>query len=224
MMESRHGSRAREFTALSPKEMYQAVVAKPGQKTGRGLADGGHFVRGARIAARPELMRWLKQTHAFGRVTAHLVASHVLGDGAVSARADVLLARPVAAAARPRFDGNEAVRRHAAPGVERVVCETYVGFRRGKQFAAVGPEGEAFVVALVLGGRGAGAVADALPRGSPNDARTPSHLAPVAAGPVEGGPSRRWTEDHRRALMRRETRPYLRRALCTAAGAVVAAP
>ncbi len=137
--------------ALSPKEMQDAIIANLSLKTGRDLAAWVALARAKKAGTRAETVRWLKSEHGLGHVTAQVVAEHAEGRGDAYAAEDALLDGLVPPPLRESYAQVEKLLRAAAPKVERVVCKTYVGFRAGRQFAAVRAEGDALLVALRLG-------------------------------------------------------------------------
>ena len=136
--------------ALSPKEMQAAIIATLLQKTGRDLEVWVAIARARKSGTRAETVRWLKGEHGLGHVTAQVVAQHAHGEGGAYDGEDTLLEELVPPPLRETFARVEQVLSAAAPKGDRVVCKTYVGFRSGRQFAALRAEGDALLVALRL--------------------------------------------------------------------------
>ncbi|MCU0699514.1 MAG: DUF4287 domain-containing protein [Myxococcaceae bacterium] len=136
--------------ALSPHDMNAAIERNLLSRTGKDLAAWVALARTRAGDDRRALIAWLKASHGLGHVTAQLVATRALVGSAPTARA--LLHQRFDERARALLEVVEPVVLGVSPDVERVVCKTYVGYRRKKQFAAIRPHRDGLEVAVALRG------------------------------------------------------------------------
>jgi hypothetical protein len=130
--------------AKSPKEMGEAIARNLPAKTGRTFQQWVDLVKKAGLATRPERVKWLKSKHQLGTVTANFIAAEAEGRSMIDAYAneDALLKNMYAgekAALRSLYDELARTARKLGGDVDLTVCKTYVGIRRGRQFAMIKP-------------------------------------------------------------------------------------
>jgi hypothetical protein len=128
----------------TPKEMGEAIRRNLPEKTGRTFDEWVSTVQRDGPADRREMVAWLKSEHQLGTVTANFIAAEAVGNSIEAAYADegALLSEMFAgdrAALRPIYDQLAETARKVGEDVELTVCKTYVGIRRGKQFAMLKP-------------------------------------------------------------------------------------
>jgi predicted transport protein len=128
----------------TPKEMIEAIRRNLPAKTGATYEQWVALAKKSGPKERKELTGWLKSEHHLGTVTAHFISSEAVGKSIVDAYADegALLDGMYSgekAALRPLFDRLAETVRELGDDVELTVCKTYVGIRRGRQFALIKP-------------------------------------------------------------------------------------
>jgi hypothetical protein len=128
----------------TPKEMIDAIRRNLPDKTGRSFDQWVALLKKQRLTDRKEMTEWLKSRHALGTVTAHFIAAEALGRSIAAEYADegALLDGMYSgdrAALRPVYDRLAETARKLGSDVELTVCKTYVGMRRGRQFAMIKP-------------------------------------------------------------------------------------
>lgn len=134
----------------SPKEMGEAIARNLPAKTGRTFDDWVGLVKKQGLASRKERVAWLKSRHQLGTVTANFIAAEAEGRSIIATYADeeALLESMYAgekAALRPLYDELASTARKLGTDVSLTVCKTYVGIRRGRQFAMIKPTNRARV-------------------------------------------------------------------------------
>jgi hypothetical protein len=140
----------------TPKEMGEAIRRNLPEKTGRTFEDWVALTKKDGPADRREMVAWLKSEHGLGTVTANFIAAEAVGKSIESTYADEggLLEGMFAgdrAALRPLYEKLAETARKIGDDVELTVCKTYVGIRRGRQFAMLRPTTKTRVdVGLVL--------------------------------------------------------------------------
>lgn len=139
----------------SPKEMGDAIAKNLPAKTGKTFEQWVKLAK-KHPGTRKERIAWLKSEHGLGTVTAMFIAAEAEGRSIVDTYSDegALLDNMFAgekAALRPLYDGVTTAARKLGKDVDLTVCKTYVGIRRGRQFAIVKPTTRTRVdVGLVL--------------------------------------------------------------------------
>jgi hypothetical protein len=133
-----------EVMPKTPREMGEAIRRNLPEKTGRTFDEWVSIVKQDGPAERREIVAWLKAQYELGTVTANFIAAEAVGESIEAAYADegALLDGMFAgdrAALRPIYDKLAETARKIANDVELTVCKTYVGVRRGKQFAMLKP-------------------------------------------------------------------------------------
>lgn len=128
----------------TPKEMGEAIRRNLPEKTGRTFEEWVALTKKDGPADRREMVAWLKLEHGLGTVTANFVAAEAVGKSIESTYADegALLEGMFAgdrAALRPLYEKLAETARKIGDDVEVTVCKTYVGIRRGRQFAMLRP-------------------------------------------------------------------------------------
>jgi len=140
----------------SPKEMVDALVRNLPAKTGRTFDEWVKLTKAGPATTREERVAWLKSEHGLGTVTAIFIAAEAEGRSVFDTYADegALLDNMFAgdkAALRPLCEGVITLATELGKDVDLTVCKTYVGVRRGRQFAMIKPTTRARVdVGLVL--------------------------------------------------------------------------
>ncbi len=149
----------------SPKEMGEAIARNLPAKTGRTFEQWVELAKSQPHAARKDRIAWLKSQHGLGTVTATFIAAEAEGKSIVDTYADeaALLNGMFAgekAGLRPLYDELAGVARKLGKDVDLTVCKTYVGIRRGKQFAMIKPTTEPHTIAprTLPDGRGSEAI------------------------------------------------------------------
>lgn len=156
----------------SPKEMGDAIARNLPRKTGRTFDEWVALTKKPGLASRKERIAWLKSEHKLGSVTALFIAAEAEGKSIVDeySNEDALLDAMYAgerAALRPLYDELAKTAKKLGKDVDLTVCKTYVGIRRGKQFAMVKPWKTRVDLGLVLRGvQPAGRLGPAGPIGS----------------------------------------------------------
>lgn len=128
----------------SPKEMGEAIARNLPAKTGRMFEQWVALLKKDGPDNRKERVAWLKSRHQLGTVTATFIASETEGRSIVDQYADegALLDGMYSgdkAGLRPLYDELAGMARKLGKDVELTVCKTYVGVRRGRQFAMIKP-------------------------------------------------------------------------------------
>lgn len=128
----------------SPKEMGEAIARNLPAKTGRTFEQWVALLKKDGPDNRKERVAWLKSRHQLGTVTATFIASEAEGRSIVDQYADegALLDGMYSgdkAGLRPLYDELAGMARKLGKDVELTVCKTYVGVRRGRQFAMIKP-------------------------------------------------------------------------------------
>jgi predicted transport protein len=128
----------------SPKEMGESIARNLPEKTGRTFAQWVALTKKEAFPNRKQAVEWLMATHKLGRVTANFIAADAEGKSIAAAYSDegALLNTMFdgeRAALRPVYDAVTKAARALGKDVELTVCKTYVGIRRGRQFAIVKP-------------------------------------------------------------------------------------
>ena len=128
----------------SPKEMGEAIARNLPLKTGRTFEEWVQIAHAADLATRQERIEWLKTTHRLGTVTAMFIAAEAEGRGLGREYADekALLEAMYSgekAALYPVYEELARTARRLGKDVDLTVCKTYVGIRRGRQFAMIKP-------------------------------------------------------------------------------------
>jgi hypothetical protein len=128
----------------SPKEMGDAIARNLPAKTGRTFGEWVTLTKAHPAAARKERIAWLKSEYGLGSVTAMFIAAEAEGRSVIDTYADegALLDQMFAGekgALRPLYDGVTTLARKLGKDVDLTVCKTYVGVRRGRQFAMIKP-------------------------------------------------------------------------------------
>lgn len=141
----------------SPKEMGEAIARNLPAKTGKTFDQWVAITKKSGLATRKERVAWLKSEHGLGTVTATFIAAEAEGRSIVGEYADegALLDSMYGgekAALRPLYDGLAKAAKRLGKDVDLTVCKTYVGIRRGKQFAMVKPWKARIDLGLVLKG------------------------------------------------------------------------
>ncbi len=141
----------------SPKEMGEAIARNLPAKTGRTFDQWVELTRREGPAARKERIGWLKSEHGLGSVTAAFIAADAEGRSIMATYADedALLDSMYAgekAALRPIYDQLARTARKLGKDVDLTVCKTYVGIRRGRQFAMIKPARTRVDLGLALAG------------------------------------------------------------------------
>jgi predicted transport protein len=124
--------------------MGAAIARNLPAKTGRTFQQWVDLVKKAGLATRLERVEWLKSNHRLGTVTANYIAAEAEGRSIIDAYADesALLEDMYSgekAALRPLYDELAKTARKLGNEVDLTVCKTYVGIRRGRQFAMIKP-------------------------------------------------------------------------------------
>ena len=146
----------------SPKEMGEAIARNLPAKTGRTFEEWVELTRRQGFSTRRERVEWLKSKHGLGTVTATFIAADAEGQSIAAEYADegALLDAMYSgdkAGLRSLFDELAKAARKLSKDVDLTVCKTYVGIRRGRQFAMIKPGTRARVfLGLVLPGAKAG--------------------------------------------------------------------
>jgi hypothetical protein len=128
----------------SPKEMGEAIARNLPEKTGKTFDQWVRLAKKEGPPGRKEKVAWLKSAHGLGTVTANFIAAEAEGKSITAAYADegALLNGMFAGdrtGLRPIYDELVKTSRKLGKDVELTVCKTYVGMRRGRQFAIVKP-------------------------------------------------------------------------------------
>ncbi len=128
----------------SPKEMQEAIARNLPEKTGHTFEEWVRIAKDEGPAGRKELIAWLKSRHGLGTVAATFIAADAEGQSIVDQYADegALLDAMYAgdkAALRPLYDELSKAALKLGKDVGLTVCKTYVGARRGRQFAMIKP-------------------------------------------------------------------------------------
>jgi hypothetical protein len=128
----------------SPKEMGEAIVRNLPAKTGRTFEQWVALLKKEGPGTRKARVAWLKSQHQLGTVTAMFIAAEAEGRGIVSQYADegALLDGMFSGAKsglRPLYDELARIARKLGKDLDLTVCKTYVGVRRGRQFAMIKP-------------------------------------------------------------------------------------
>jgi predicted transport protein len=124
--------------------MGEAIARNLPAKTGRTFQQWVDLVKKAGLATRPERVQWLKSKHQLGAVTANFIAAEAEGRSIIDAYADesALLETMYSgekAALRPIYEELARAARELGKDVDLTVCKTYVGIRKGRQFAMIKP-------------------------------------------------------------------------------------
>lgn len=142
----------------SPRDMINAVIANMKEKTGRSLEEWGVIAKKGGPTTARELRSWLKTEHGLGHVAAGIVADAALGLDRYVAYDDPdallnVLFSGANAHLRPLYDRLVRAGRKLGKDVRVVVCKTYVGLSRTRQFAVLKPmAGERIDLGLALPG------------------------------------------------------------------------
>lgn len=124
--------------------MAEAIGRNLPQKTGKTFEQWVRLAKKEGPPGRKEKAAWLKSKYGLGSVTAVFIAADAEGQSIAAAYADegALLDRMYAgekAPLRPLYDELVKAARRLGKDVELTVCKTYVGLRRGRQFAMIKP-------------------------------------------------------------------------------------
>jgi predicted transport protein len=124
--------------------MGESIAKNLPKKTGRTFEEWVGLAKKSGPKDRKKLVEWLESEHHLGRVTAGFLAAEAVGQSILDTYADegALLEGMYSgekAALRPLYDRLAEAARKIAPDVELTVCKTYVGIRRGRQFAMIKP-------------------------------------------------------------------------------------
>lgn len=128
----------------SPRDMINAIIANMKEKTGRSLEEWEAVARKNGPATARELRSWLKAEQGLGHVAAGIVADAALGLDRYVAYDDPdallnALFSEVNEPLRPLYDRLVRAGRKLGKDVRVVVCKTYVGLSRTRQFAVLKP-------------------------------------------------------------------------------------
>lgn len=126
--------------ALSPKEMHDRIIENLEAKTGRAFEYWRRVVNAERgDKSNKDLIAHLKAGHGLGHYTAVAVIKQASTgndyDEAKDLVATLFAGKPKAQTLYKALDAKIM----ALPGVERVPCKTYVGYRAKTQFLIVAP-------------------------------------------------------------------------------------
>ncbi len=128
----------------SPRDMINTIIANMKEKTGRSLEEWGAIAKKGGPWTARELRSWLKAEHGLGHVAAGIVADSALGLDRYAAYddPDALLDALFSGAnepLRPLYDRLVRAGQKLGKDVRVVVCKTYVGLSRTRQFAVLKP-------------------------------------------------------------------------------------
>ena len=130
--------------------MGGAIARNLPAKTSRTFDQWVELTRQLGPPARKERIAWLKSEHGLGTVTANFIAADAEGHGIMATYADegALLDAMYAgekAGLRALYIQLAKTARKLGKDVDLTVCKTYVGIRRGRQFAMIKPSTRARV-------------------------------------------------------------------------------
>lgn len=168
--------------ALSPREMHDRIIGNLKAKTGHAFDHWREVVteeRGER--SDKDLVAHLKANYGLGHYTAVAIIKEAASGNEYEATDDLVAALFEGKVVAQRLFEAIDAKANELPGIERVPCKTYVGYRAKKQFMIVAPSGESGLrCGLALPPSGP----DLLPSSSFGSARIKSHFDVGEGGPT----------------------------------------